>query len=497
MLKGEQGNLILMTIIILAVVSILGISLVTLASLENLMVVNVNKNKQAYLAADAGIEIARDIIINKLKTNTPIDKIKEDIMENFQNELEIGENLTTKIIALDIDKYNSDEEIEITALGRYLDNEKKVAAILKFTNLPINPIKTNNFKAAGRYNEKIDYNNTYFIEEEEGWVIKSYYEPWGKVITSDGDILYKNIVTNEPDSKYFNTELAEIAIAQMTPLTPKNEPNPDRPPHLLNSQDFLNTGYESEFCLPSLSKSDVAYFYQIALLDKDNWDIWDEKYKKGNKGKFSLDKVEKPYNYIVSDLDDISVNDIPSKKNINITIKNEFRQKFLNWQHFFLGIKTPAVTYAPDDEKVLLIVTNDNLHLEIENQLDSMLLDLSAITLYLLSSGNINFTHSYNSLNQANTSTEQKLKVYALAGQSLALDSNINNLIINGSLQSPKDLTIDIDDSVLIKDEVNDLEDFIVNISTKNNYTLVDNFPFRWSFLGIGRIIDYRQGVEE
>lgn len=496
MLKGEQGNLILMTIIILAVVSILGISLVTLASLENLMVVNVNKNKQAYLAADAGIEIARDIIINQLKTNTPIDKIKEDIMKNFQNEVNIGDNLTTKIIALDIDKYNSNEEIEITALGRYQDNEKKVTAILKFTNLPINPIKTDNIKVAGRYNEKIDYNNSYFIEEE-GWVIKTHYETWGKVITSDGDILYKNIVTNEQDSKYFNTELAEIAIAQMTPLASKNEPNPDRPPHLLNSQDFINTGYESEFCLPSLSKKDVAYFYQIALLDKDNWDIWDENNKKGNRGKFAFDKVEKPYNYIVSDLDDISVNNIPSKKDINIIIKNEFWQKFFNWQHFFLGIKTPSATYLPDDEKILLIVTNDNLYLEIENQLDSMLVDLSAITLYLLSSSNINFTSSHNSLNQANTSSEQKLKVYALAGHSITLNSNIKHLIINGSLQAQKNLTVDIDDSVLIEDEVNDLGDFIVNISTKNNHVLVDNFPFRWSFLGIGRVIDYRQGVEE
>ena len=47
------------------------------------MVINDHRTRQALLAADAGLEIARDVIIEKFRTNTSINEIKS-LLEGYR-----------------------------------------------------------------------------------------------------------------------------------------------------------------------------------------------------------------------------------------------------------------------------------------------------------------------------------------------------------------------------------------------------------------------------
>lgn len=525
-IKNEKGNLMLMVLLVFLAISIMGTSLIAAAGMENKMVINDKRSKQALLAADAGLEIARSVIIDKLKTNSSINEVK-NVLQGYEKNL--GTNLTTTIEKVDFDKFNSEGEVTITSVGTYQGISKKVTATLKFENMPSEPIRADTLRVAGRYYEEINTNQTscglecnYNCQEfSEGWGKELIYDgiifdihryiahftnsPRGKVEVKNGDVAYNHLVTDQNHVQFYGSEFpshyftgprsieARAADLASKWLSWTGLIGATRAEQIFHSGDFLRAeAVETNIIAPNFTKEDVAHFHELAKADPEQWDIWEQ-------GTFRLDRVKKPFNYIESNLDN-SNKSTPSNDKVQIKVNINFWTEFVDWLNFIFRIRPPQVPYWQGDEKVIVIVSNDNLEVIIDGKQNGKQIDLSNSALYLLSSSNINFINKYNIAGIDFLNTEHRLNVYALAGENLTVDSNIKNLHIEGSLQANNILTInmlgeslDLSQSFYEFFALTEDNRFNILIDGEHNKSLIDNFPFRWSFLGVGKTINYKQ----
>ncbi len=455
-LQNEKGNLMLMALMVFLVVSIMGTTLLTVAGLENKMVNNDNKTKQALLAADAGLEIARDVIIEKLKAKTPTNDIKA-LLQGYEGN--IGTNLTTVIEKVDMDEFNSDGEITVTARGSYQDTSKKVTVTFKFENMPSEPIRADTLRVAGHYEEQIVQERFRWLPL--GWELQTGYVPRGEVIVSGGPAAYNNIITNETVSSNHFTERIDLYIAR-TLLGWTGLVDIKRPPRVLNSQDFLTVASTAgSNTSTSFTYEDVEHFYELAQADPENWTVW-------NRNSFDFSRVDKPFNFVQANPVDM----------VNIEVRD----------NFWTRLSGRADPYRHG--KNVVIVSNGVLNLKLNGDR----IDLTEGSLYLLSPSGINVDNRYGLFNSENITfqnTNHSLTAYALTGQNLTLNSRIKNLYINGSLQARENLNIEIERATINWD----ISGYHgkVYLRGENNDTLIDNFPFRWSFLGVGKTIHYKQ----
>lgn len=526
LLKDEKGNLMLMALLVFLALSIMGTTLIATAGMENKMVINDHRTKQALLAADAGVEIARDVIIEKFRTNTSVNEIKS-LLEGYEKEIE--SNLTTTIEEINIEKFNSHGEITITARGQYEGIAKKAIVTLKFENMPSEPIRADTLRVAGRYYEELNKHltscgpecNYNCIDISNGWGRELVYDgvfidiyryiahftnsPRGQVEVKNGTVAYNNLITSQNHRQYFGNDFPDDYFTSPQSIEDKAVDlatrwlswtgliGVSREEKRFHSLDFLRAeAVETNIVVPSFTKEDVARFYKLAQNDPEQWQIWD-------KGTFSFDKVKKPFNYIKSDLDDSDLN-TPSNDRVEIKVNINFWTRFIDWLRFIFNINPPQVPYWQGDEKVIVIVSNDNLEVTIDGKASGERIDLSNSALYLLSSSNIHFINKYNIAGIDFLNTEHKLKIYALAGKNLTIDSNIKHLNINGSLQANNILSINmLGDSLSVSQsfyeffDSNENNRFSILVDGKDNEKLIDDFPFRWSYLGVGKIIDYKQ----
>ncbi|HZK44487.1 MAG TPA: pilus assembly PilX N-terminal domain-containing protein [Syntrophomonadaceae bacterium] len=457
-IRNEKGNLMLMALMIFLIISIMGTSLLAVAEMENKISFNDRNAKKALLAADSGLEIARNIIIKKLIDENELSFA--DIKSALEGTFTIEEpNLKASIKVKDSTDFNTTGEIELSSTGKYGRTEKTIVATFKFNNMPSEAIRTDKLKVAGRYNEKIDEGLT-FKDEDGAWIIKTYHKPWGQVEITGAPVAYNTIVTNENNSDYFNTSLADIEIDEMLP----HALPPDRPPHILNSNDFLNaSSVNTNISTPNFTTKDVGHFYKLAEADPKYWSIWDE-------NTFDFSQVDKPFNFIKGN----------STDKLKLKIHNNFWANMKKW----LG---PYWQEGSDSK--IVIVSEAELNVELNGEG----IDLSDGYLYLLSSNNINFDFMYELQNgEIERNAQHKLKTYALSGANLNLNIFIDHLYIDGSLLASKDLTIDISDLGIDWGKINDAYTSVY-INGEDNKSLIENFPFRWSFLGVGKTVEYEQ----
>ncbi len=482
--KNENGHIILMALVIMLVLSIIGATLIFTSGLESKMSSNDKRIKQAILAADSGLELAREMIIEKLNNQIPINTLKNDMLNC---EFVMGNDARTIIKNIDISEFQNEGKIKITSEGSYQEATKSITATLQFNNLPSLPIKADKLKIAGRYNEYIDEVNTFFDKDEDnpGWVIKTYHKPWGMVVVN-GDMECRSVINAENNSAYFNTKLAQDIIDGMWPKSPLISPNPDRPAHILNSEDFFTANRQNNDIPLKFTKKDVEAFYKLAITDTENWTIWEP-------GTFDFADISKPFNYIKSSLDDSKGESLATDK-VEVLVKSDFGIIIGDYFKLVFKIDKPKLPAWDGESKIILIVSNDKIEFSIDGSAASADygIDLSDVTFYLLTSNNIELINNYTLAGNDFFNKKYRYNVYALAGGDIDLNSSVENVIINGSLQARRNLTIDISDRANDPNNLNNhANQALVNINGQNNKSIIDNFPLHWSLLGGGKVVEY------
>ncbi len=483
-LKNEKAHIILMALVIMLVLSIIGATLIFTSGLESKMSSSDKRIKQAILAADSGLELAREMIIEKLSNQIPINTLKNDMLNC---EFVMGNGLRAIISDIDISEFYNEGKIKITSEGSYLETTKSITATLQFNNLPASPIKANKLKIAGRYNEYIDQVNTFFDKDEDnpGWVIKTYNKPWGRVVVNGG-IECNSIVNAENNSAYFNTKLAQDMIDIMWPKSPLVSPNPDRPPHILNSEDFFTANQQNYGIAFEFTKKEVEAFYKLAVNDKENWTIWEP-------GTFDFADISKPFNYIKSSLDDSKGESLATDK-VEVLVKSDFGIIIGDYFKLVFKMDKPQLPAWGGEGKIILIASNDNIEFALDASAASADygIDLSDVTFYLLTSNNIRLINNYTLAGKQVFNRRYRYNVYALAGGDIDLNSSIEDVNISGALHARQNLTIDISDTANDPDNLhNHANQALVSINGQNNKSIIDNFPLHWSLLGEGKIVEY------
>jgi len=144
----QEGSTIVITLFVFLIVSILGSALLNTAILNTKIALYDSRCEKARQAADAGIYVARDIIMNCLGAGKTLpDTIPE---------INLGNDAAADVAIDDSDFYTRGV-VTITSTGKITDangnmtSKKTAVAEIKINTVPYSAIKAHSFRVAGKY----------------------------------------------------------------------------------------------------------------------------------------------------------------------------------------------------------------------------------------------------------------------------------------------------------------------------------------------------------
>ncbi len=149
-IADNQGSSMLVALMVLFILSIMATMVITAASMENRISLHDSRAEQARQAADAGVTVARDVIMNYIMAgNSPTDIVKSTLT------LTLEDGVKAEIIDISaIDAATG--VITIKSKGTVVKSGKILAtkiaeAGLRVNGLPNTPIRTDTLKVMGKY----------------------------------------------------------------------------------------------------------------------------------------------------------------------------------------------------------------------------------------------------------------------------------------------------------------------------------------------------------
>ncbi|MDD3889522.1 MAG: pilus assembly PilX N-terminal domain-containing protein [Syntrophomonadaceae bacterium] len=145
--RPQAGNTTVMALMLFLILSIMTTMLISIASIEKMITANDAHTEQARQAADAGIQIARNIIMNYLVVGEALPLIPQ---------INLGEGVSASV-NIDTTRIDTDAIITIIATGVVKSTEGKVLADktaetrMLVNGLPVYPLRCKWLKVMGKY----------------------------------------------------------------------------------------------------------------------------------------------------------------------------------------------------------------------------------------------------------------------------------------------------------------------------------------------------------
>lgn len=226
-INSQKGSAIVVALMILLILSVLGTAVVGVAGMEGKLAIQDVWNKQARQSADAGVQIAKDVVINyigagkSISTDGGTSDNEVAIIEAGLDDIAMGDNhITIKSIVPDPDT----GFVTIVSEGRVEKNgktvAKKTAQVEMFVNiLPSYAVQCEEFKLIGKYYTDFDPGNK--VEWRE---VKEEIQGENRLAHLYGPTKERN------------------ATLPFNPSDPEYDPNLNPP---LNPNDYLNPNRNS------------------------------------------------------------------------------------------------------------------------------------------------------------------------------------------------------------------------------------------------------------
>lgn len=150
-LFSTRGSAIVMALLIFLIISVLAVSVISVAAMENKISLYDANKEQARMAADAGVEVARNVILNYLGAG----KTVADAGNALNTELDLGNGGFARV-TLDNSEYESKGIIKITSRGKLQKSGEELAhrtaeAKMLINVIPNAAVHTNEFAVYGKY----------------------------------------------------------------------------------------------------------------------------------------------------------------------------------------------------------------------------------------------------------------------------------------------------------------------------------------------------------
>lgn len=154
-LKSEQGSAMLLALMVFLVLTVIGTSIMTVAAMEHRIACFDTSMQLAQQAADSGIELARDTILQGFIDNKSLAEIETEV-KGLSSTLPNGANVyiidpDNPVDGVDFTNFNTEGEIKLSATGKYGKSKRTVSVILSFTTMPNKAIHTDQLKVLGKY----------------------------------------------------------------------------------------------------------------------------------------------------------------------------------------------------------------------------------------------------------------------------------------------------------------------------------------------------------
>lgn len=499
-IHSQQGSAMIAVLMVFLVLSVLGAAILSMAGLEAKMAINDTRTEQARQAADAGVQVARDIVMNNLIAGLSIPAIPPIHLSPVSSAtVSVNPPDSNGIVTIT-------SEGKITGANGQVLARKTARAEMLVNSLPNYPVITDRLKAMGKYYMDMDWDWTWPIN------LAPYYVPQGKVNVVDEDGHPARVAKNDWDNDITETEKDQLfykvdfnqAILKLLGGLPNI--NIYWPEEILHSEDFLGKYIPaSNPNLPRFGPEELQRYREMALSNPDEWQYIDASDSRlltkvsGTTYKLIVDKVEKANLFIDWDKD-IALDHVPDDFRVVIdftTVTYHTGPDWISWEWLRRTIATLQNTVGTWFNRL----SNEYDHIVIaspaslEVGYDSTVFEMANpdVGIFLLSMHDVDLTVDpkyFTGISRIMPEGEvvnREVRLYSLAGDNINITSTPKDITYKGVMHAGKSITMKIDyyDDVKITSM-----NKIVNIVQQPS--IINQFPEPWAYIGVGPIVSYQ-----
>jgi hypothetical protein len=541
-IHSQQGNAMLAVLMVFLVLSVLGAAVLSMAGLEAKMAINDTRTEQARQAADAGVQVARDIVMNNLIAGLSIPAIPQIHLSPVSS------------ATVSVNPPDSNGIVTITSEGKITGANGQILALktaraeMLVNSLPNYPVITDRLKAMGKYYTDMKWSPGHWAghlpihgPEHAGtanpdnqnpqhytwWTdigtylglpyiqqinLAPYYVPQGKIniIDEDGNSARvakidwaNNITEYEKNQLFYKVDFNQGILNLLGGL-----PNIETylPETILHSEDFLGKYTPvNNPNLPRFGPEELQRYREIALSNPDEWQYIDASDSRiltkvsGTNYKLIVDQVEKANLFIDWDKD-IALDNVPDDFRVVIdftTVTYHTGPDWISWEWLRRTIATLQNTVGTWFNRL----SNEYDHIVIaspaslEVGYDSTVFEMANpdMGIFLLSMHDVDLTVDpkyFNGISRIMPEGEvvnREVSLYSLAGDNINITSTPKDITYKGVIHAGKGITMKIDyyDDVKITSM-----NKIVNIVQQPS--IINQFPEPWAYIGVGPIVSYQ-----
>ena len=489
-IHSQQGNAMLAVLMVFLVLSVLGAAVLSMAGLEAKMAINDTRTEQARQAADAGVQVARDIVMNNLIAGLSIPAIPQIRLSPVSS------------ATVSVNPPDSKGIVTITSEGKITGANGQILALktaraeMLVNSLPNYPVITDRLKAMGKYYMAIDWDWTWPIN------MAPYYVPQGKVNVVDEDGHPARVAKNDWDNDITETEKDQLFY----PIDDLLSDLLNLPEKIFHSEDFLGKYIPvNNPNLPGFGPEELQRYREIALSNPDEWQYIDASDSRiltrvsGTTYKLIVDQVEKANLFIDWDKD-IAFDNVPDDFRVIVdftTITHNTGPDWISWEWLRRTIATLHNTAGTWFNRL----SNEYDHIVIaspaslEVGYDSTVFEMANpdMGIFLLSMHDVDLTVDpkyFNGISRFMPEGEvvnREVSLYSLAGDNINITSTPRDITYKGVMHAGKSITMKIDyyDDVKITSM-----NKIVNIVQQPS--IINQFHEPWAYIGVGPIVSYQ-----
>lgn len=209
LIHSQQGGAMLAALMVFLVLSVLGAAIISVAGMESKMALNDARAEQARQAADSGVQIARDVLMNYLGAGKSIPAIADIGL----NEICLGGNSYAEIksIALTNGMATIESEGKVKSGGKVVASKTAQASIF-ISGLPDYPLRSNRIRVLGKYIPTISNSESEFTFDITNWKFAKQ-QNWPNPSAAIDTLLSLDLLTNPFITKY---PLNGLAYSELT-----------------------------------------------------------------------------------------------------------------------------------------------------------------------------------------------------------------------------------------------------------------------------------------
>lgn len=440
----QRGSVLVLTLMVLLSLTIIGTLVLSLALLESRMTIYDNRTQQAQQAADAGLEAVRAKLIAEMVAGQTPNQALQNLHPGWNDqqpwEVKLTDNLEARVNEPNISRINNREIIRVTSQGSYLNARKTLQADMLYTSTTAYGLCSKDLSISGHY-----------VEKSALGITKWY--PVGQFRLSGSRIACNREVANSIPTNLLHeaTDPAGLLVHTM-------------PPTRSHLADFVTSPLlETDALPPIIEGAQLKPCRQIAEHETGLWQTW-------NQTNFEAPRIKKPFNYIDSNPD----------KTISLTIDDDEAGWFNQFCSQPTAAGNPWDTWwqgtENDNYPRLIIISPASMQVIFSG------CDLSRQGGYILlaSAGDINV--------QFQAPDTQQVRLVAISGRNINMQSTVNHLRIEGSINAANSINIGWGEHL-------DIEQGPPSIDLAFLPDALQYFPYSWSLFGLGTIVSYATGT--